>query len=150
MLVLYLIDCRYGNSYLLTLVQSNPNEESGQKLDSAVLNKFGAAPTQESYHLSNLCWSIPRRPNASWSQVYRNIESFVLELNQRHSGIVRDFFLVQDSLEQVFTWLAANDEDEPKTKQVESWFFDKFNFMNLDHGSVKNSGTCLILNILLT
>lgn len=108
---LNLINCRYGNSYLLTLVQTNPLDGHGHVLDAAVQAQFGAGPTQESYLLTALTWDIPRRAEFSWSQMYEKIESFVNELNQNHNNAVRDFYLIQNSLEQVFTRLAANVEE---------------------------------------
>lgn len=71
------------------------------ELNGAVVDAFQAAPTTDPMLMPTLSWEIPRRATDSWSEMYRRVERFA-------SGQpnVKDFSLVQGSLEQVFIRLS--------------------------------------------
>ncbi|KAI6234895.1 ABC transporter domain-containing protein [Aphelenchoides fujianensis] len=73
---------RYGNSYNLTLILNH-------------------VPLEDAYQLAVLSWSIPRRPNQAWSQMYALVEKLVADINRTSPDA---------SLEQVFTRLATNEQ----------------------------------------
>ncbi|KAI6192790.1 ABC transporter ced-7 [Aphelenchoides fujianensis] len=101
---------RYGNSYNLTLILNHVPLEVCAAVDKAVQERFGVPKTTDAYQLAVLSWSIPRRPNQAWSQMYAVVEKLVADINRTSPDAVRDFYLIQDSLEQVFTRLATNEQ----------------------------------------
>jgi hypothetical protein len=93
---------------LLILVQENPGKESGEKLNIAVQSAFYCEPTQDNYHFTSLSWVVPRNQQ-TWSQMYAITEEFVDTFNRQYNNPIRDFFLIQNSLDQVFTRLATHE-----------------------------------------
>ncbi|CAD5216635.1 unnamed protein product [Bursaphelenchus okinawaensis] len=102
---------RYGNSYILTLILNDPGSANAAFVDEAVRKMFDVAATDSSVEHSALSWMLPKKAGSYWSQMYADIERFVGEVN-RQAGVelIGDFYLIQDSLEQVFTRLANTEE----------------------------------------
>ncbi|KAI1700931.1 ABC transporter domain-containing protein [Ditylenchus destructor] len=103
---------KYGNTFLLTIALKNPSNEAGSRLNSAVCVTFGAAPTTDAPHMPTLSWQIPRRPDQhNWSDIYKRVDEFVRNFNGTggEMAAVRDYSLVQSSLEQVFIHLSKLD-----------------------------------------
>ncbi|KAI6174343.1 ABC transporter ced-7 [Aphelenchoides besseyi] len=101
---------RYGNSYNLTFILDHVPHDVAAVVDAAVQQRFGVPPTTDAYQLAILSWNIPRRPDFKWSQMYMAVEKLISNIHQTNPGAIRDFFLIQDSLEQVFTRLATNED----------------------------------------
>jgi ATP-binding cassette subfamily A (ABC1) protein 3 len=100
---------RYGNSYNLTLLQAHADFQQSSQLDLAVQSHFDVEPTLDNYLFASLSWTIPKR-GESWSSIYEKVERFVTEFNRNHNDLIKDFYLIQDSLEQVFTRLASKED----------------------------------------
>ncbi|KAI1704861.1 ABC transporter domain-containing protein [Ditylenchus destructor] len=103
---------KYGNTFLLTIALKNPSNEAGTRLNSAVCVTFGAAPTTDAPHMPTLSWQIPRRPDQhNWSDIYKRVDEFVRNFNGTggEMAAIRDYSLVQSSLEQVFIHLSKLD-----------------------------------------
>ncbi|KAI6211061.1 ABC transporter ced-7 [Aphelenchoides besseyi] len=100
----------YGNSYNLTFILDHVPHDVAAVVDAAVQQRFGVPPTTDAYQLAILSWNIPRRPDFKWSQMYMAVEKLISNIHQTNPGAIRDFFLIQDSLEQVFTRLATNED----------------------------------------
>lgn len=111
----------YGNRFLLTITISNPKQNVGELLNHSVMQEFQAMPSREPLHMSTITWEIPRRPEATWSQLYRQAMQFVSrfpvveqqfpEISQE-LPIIQDFSLVQSSLEQVFVSMSRFSPEE--------------------------------------
>ncbi|KAI6232585.1 ABC transporter ced-7 [Aphelenchoides fujianensis] len=108
---------RYGNSYNLTLILNRVPKEVAAAIDDAVQKHYGVPPTPDSLQLANLSWTIRRRPDQTWSAMYADVEKLVAEVNAAHGEPIRDFYLIQDSLEQVFTRLATNEKEAAGAKK---------------------------------
>uniref|UniRef100_A0A1I7S9I1 ABC transporter domain-containing protein n=1 Tax=Bursaphelenchus xylophilus TaxID=6326 RepID=A0A1I7S9I1_BURXY len=104
---------RYGNSYILTLILNDPGQANAAFVDDAVRKMFDVAATDSSPEHSALSWTLPKKAGSYWSQMYGDVERFVNEVN-RQAGVqlIGDFYLIQDSLEQVFTRLATLEESQ--------------------------------------
>ncbi|KAI6232805.1 ABC transporter ced-7 [Aphelenchoides fujianensis] len=108
---------RYGNSYNLTLILNRVPKEVAATIDDAVQKHYGVPPTPDSLQLANLSWTIPRRSDQTWSAMYADVEKLAAEVNTAHGDPIRDFYLIQDSLEQVFTRLATNEKEAAGAKK---------------------------------
>jgi hypothetical protein len=102
---------KYGNTFLLSISLQSPSEEAGSRLNSAVCVTFGASPTTDAPHMPTLTWQIPRRPGQEWSTLYKRVDGFVHNFSNvgGQAGIIRDYSVVQSSLEQVFIHLSKMD-----------------------------------------
>uniref|UniRef100_A0A1I7SH55 ABC transporter domain-containing protein n=2 Tax=Bursaphelenchus xylophilus TaxID=6326 RepID=A0A1I7SH55_BURXY len=111
---------RYGNSFILTLILNFPSRENAAFIDDAVRRRFDVSSTDSSPEHSALSWTLPKKEGSIWSEMYAVVEDFVDRVN-RESGVevIHDFYLIQDSLEQVFTRLANSEEDLPDENQEE-------------------------------
>ncbi|KAI1709099.1 ABC transporter domain-containing protein [Ditylenchus destructor] len=101
---------KYGNSFLLCISLKNPSAEAGQQLNYAVCSTFGVAPTLDAEHMPTLSWQIPRKRNEedAWSNLYQRVDDFVqkyVTANDENAEI-RDYWIVQSSLQQVFIYLS--------------------------------------------
>lgn len=70
--------------------------------------------------MSTITWEIPRRPQTTWSSLYRQVMQFASKFpvveQQLPEGlqelpIIQDFSLVQSSLEQVFVSMSRFSTD---------------------------------------
>ncbi|KAI6195201.1 ABC transporter ced-7 [Aphelenchoides besseyi] len=97
-----------GNSYNLTFILNHELQkllaQSTQPFNNAF--KFRQPPTLIT--LLFLAWVIPRHPELKWSQMYTEVEKLIADIHRANPNAIRDFFLIQDSLEQVFTRLSTN------------------------------------------
>lgn len=110
---------RYGSSFLLSFTVHNPNKDTKNTLDSLVISKFGAEPTQDLDYMNTYHWEIPRKGNDSWSTLYREAEDIATSLSVK--DLIKDFSVTQNSLEQVFLRLAQlGKEDELPERIVTS------------------------------
>ncbi|KAH7694692.1 CBN-CED-7 protein [Aphelenchoides avenae] len=92
---------KYGNTFVLSLTRETVSEETGAELNTAVVEAFHATPTNDPMLMPALTWELPRLPSDSWGEMYRRIEQFTsMQPN------VKDFSLVQGTLEQVFIRLS--------------------------------------------
>ncbi|KAI6197677.1 hypothetical protein M3Y94_01253400 [Aphelenchoides besseyi] len=109
---------RYGNSYNLTFILNHVTPEVVGAIDTAVQQRFQVPPTTDSYHFASLAWVIPRRPDLKWSQMYTEVEKLIVDIHHANPNAIRDFFLIQDSLEQVFTRLSTNEAQQNAQQQT--------------------------------
>ncbi|KAI1722393.1 ABC transporter domain-containing protein [Ditylenchus destructor] len=110
---------KYGNSFLLCISLKNPSAEAGQQLNYAVCSTFGVAPTLDAEHMPTLSWQIPRKRNEedAWSRLYQRVDDFVqnyVAANDENAEI-RDYWIVQSSLQQVFIYLSHLNPAESNT-----------------------------------
>ncbi|CAD5216629.1 unnamed protein product [Bursaphelenchus okinawaensis] len=109
---------RYGNTYALTFIIAEASKETMDFVDNQVCVRFKVVAKDISEKHSALSWTLPKKKKVLWSQTYEKFEKFVKELNDMYgSEVVKEFYLVQDSLEQVFTRLANREEDPEKRLQ---------------------------------
>ncbi|CAD5216633.1 unnamed protein product [Bursaphelenchus okinawaensis] len=117
----------YGNSYVLTIILKSLKKEDAEYVNKVVSKAFDISPSTDLDQRS-ISFDIPKKSDVSWSSIYEKVEGVVREINSQRKSktadskesqeskervaskeeeIVSDFYLVQNSLEQVFTRLAT-------------------------------------------
>jgi len=99
---------KFGNTFLLSITVLNPSVATGTHLNQAVCTAFSTAPSPDPPHMSTFSWQLQRLPTDTWSEMYSKVDEFIDELGGEQGRVVevKDYSLVQSSLEQVFIHLS--------------------------------------------
>uniref|UniRef100_A0A1I8C1E1 ABC transporter domain-containing protein n=1 Tax=Meloidogyne hapla TaxID=6305 RepID=A0A1I8C1E1_MELHA len=104
---------RFGSSFLLSITISNPSEDSTQKLNSIVVEKFENATMLDDPSASNILrWDIPKTDDRLWGKLFREAQNLADTYPDSPSSSrprIVDFSLTQNSLEQVFLRLSGEE-----------------------------------------
>uniref|UniRef100_A0AC35TYD8 ABC transporter domain-containing protein n=1 Tax=Rhabditophanes sp. KR3021 TaxID=114890 RepID=A0AC35TYD8_9BILA len=123
---------RYGADYILEIVLDNPSVVTFGEIDTKLTNDLGCAPADIHVASNSLQWKVPKSSVKTWGYVYRYMEKLNQEFPSRgikspqsspinepapmlfsmeEKPSIRDFFITQNSLEQVFLSLSAAVEE---------------------------------------